>query len=138
MARPDTTTRRILRGLLGVFLVIQGINHFAFEAFFVRAMPGWAPCPQLLVQLSGIAEIALGVAVLVPRTRILAGWGIVALLWAVFPANIQMAMHPEQWPQVSATLLWARLPLQALFVVWAWACVLVVEPPRLDRSWLRR
>lgn len=129
MARPDTKIRRALRGLLGGFLVVQGINHFVLVHFFVRAMPGWLPCPTLLVYLSGIAEIVLGVAVFVPRTRTLAGWGIVALLFAVFPANIEMALHSEKWPQIPEAVLWARLPVQGLFILWAWACVLAVEVP---------
>ncbi|MEM9456524.1 MAG: DoxX family protein [Myxococcota bacterium] len=129
MTRTDTTTRRVLRGLLGVFLVLQGINHFVLVDFFVRAMPCWLPCPLLLVYLSGIAEIVLGIAVFVPRARRIAGWGILALLWAVFPANIEMAAHPEKWPQISQTVLWARLPVQAVFMLWAWVSVVAVEVP---------
>lgn len=138
MFRADTRIRRVLRGLLGVFLVLQGINHFVLDGFFVRAIPSWLPWPMFLVYLSGIAEIGLGVAVLIPRIRILAGWGIVALLIAVFPANIEMALHPEQWPEVSPAILWARLPFQALFVYWVWACVLVVVPPEVVGSRSRR
>jgi uncharacterized membrane protein len=124
MRRPNTRIRRVFRGLLGLCLVGQGINHFVLEDFFVQAMPSWLPWPVQLVQLSGVAEIILGIAVFVPRARRLAGWGIVALLLAVFPANIEMALHPERWPQVSEAALWVRLPFQAVFLYWVWACVL--------------
>lgn len=133
MNEPDTKIRRFFRGLLGVLLVAQGINHFVLDDFFVRAMPPWLPAPLMLVYVSGVAEVVLGVAVLVPRTRRLAAWGIVALLFAVFPANIQMALHPEQWPEVSAAMLWARLPFQAVFVYWVWACALRVKPPTAEQ-----
>lgn len=104
-----------------VLYVAAGINHFWHPATYVQIMPRWAPAPGLLVQLSGIAEIALGV-LLVPRaTRRLAAWGLVALLLAVFPANIQMALdwhrtgHPLEW------IAWLRLPLQIPLLLWAYA-----------------
>jgi uncharacterized membrane protein len=128
--RADTKTRRFFRGLLGVALVLQGINHFVLDAEMARWIPAWLPAPLLLVHLSGIAEIVLGLGLFVPRMRRLVGWGIVALLVAVFPANIEMARHPELLPQVPEILFWIRLPLQLLFVWWVWACAIAVTPPQ--------
>jgi uncharacterized membrane protein len=85
------------------------------------------------VHLSGIAEIVLGLALFVPRLRWLAGWGVVALLIAVFPANIEMARRPELLPEVPAILFWVRLPLQLLFVWWVWACAIAVAPANAVR-----
>jgi uncharacterized membrane protein len=128
--RADTKIRRFFRYLLGVVLVAQGLNHFVHDAEMAQWIPSWLPAPLLMVHLSGIAEIVLGLALFVPRVRRLTGWGIVALLIAVFPANIEMALHPELLPQVPAVLFWIRLPLQLLFVWWVWACVLAVAPAR--------
>lgn len=125
----DTKTRRFFRGLLGLVLVLQGINHFVLDAEMARWIPAWLPAPLLLVHLSGIAEIVLGLGLFVPRMRRLVGWGIVALLVAVFPANIEMARHPELLPQVPEILFWIRLPLQLLFVWWVWACAIAIAPP---------
>ena len=111
--------------MLGVVLVGQGINHFIVTDVMVRMMPAALPAHRELVWLSGIAEIALGLLALRPRTRVLAGWGILALLVAVFPANINMALQAEQWPEVSAWVLWARLPFQMGFAWWAWATCIV-------------
>jgi uncharacterized membrane protein len=127
----DTKTRRFFRNLLGVVLVLQGINHFVVDEEMARWIPSWLPEPLLLVHLSGIAEIVLGLALFVPRLRRWAGWGIVALLIAVFPANIEMARRPELLPNVPEILFWLRLPLQLVFAWWVWACA--VAPAR-ERS----
>ena len=128
--RADTKIRRFFRHLLGIALVLQGINHFVLDAEMARWIPSWLPAPLLMVHLSGIAEILLGLALFVPRLRRLTGWGIVALLIAVFPANVEMALHPELLPQVPELLFWLRLPLQLLFLWWVWSCVLAVAPMR--------
>jgi uncharacterized membrane protein len=73
-----------------------------------------------LVRISGIAEIAGGVGVLLPRTRRLAGLGLIALLGAVFPANLHMARNPERFRRIPRWALYARLPLQPLMMRWAW------------------
>ena len=118
---PESKFRRAARILLGVALIGQGINHFIAVDFMVKMIPPYLPEPLLLVQLSGVAEILLGALVFVPRWRRLAGFGIVALLFAVFPANLQMALHPEQWPDLPEAALWIRLPFQLVFLYWTWA-----------------
>ena len=107
-----------LRWLLAVFFVAAGVNHFVSPAFYRPMMPGWLPWPEALLALSGVAEIVGGLAVLVPGWRRAAGWGLIALLLAVFPANLHAAIHGH--PQVGATVLWWRLPFQALFILWVW------------------
>jgi uncharacterized membrane protein len=120
----ESSVRRVARWLLVVGLVIQGVNHFIADEFLIRMIPPWLPWPAALVYVSGIAEIVLGLLAIPSRTRRWAGWGILALLVVVFPANLQMALHPEDWPNLPAWALWARLPLQPLFMLWAWAACL--------------
>lgn len=116
-----------LRWLLGVVTAVQGVNHFVMQEFFVRMMPDYLPAHVFLVQLSGVIEVALGIGMLVPRTRRLAGWGFLALLVAVFPANLEMALHPAEWPEVPEAALWGRLPFQLVFAAWAWWTCLAEE-----------
>jgi uncharacterized membrane protein len=110
--------------LLGALFIAAGANHFLHPAFYVRIVPPSLPNPALLVVISGVAEIAGGIGVLIRGTRTLAGIGLVTLLLAVFPANIYMAQHPELYRDVaSATTLDIRLPLQAVLIAWVWwAC----------------
>ena len=119
--------KRTLLVLLGVFFVCAGVSHFTQTAFFVEIVPPYLPAPLALVWASGVAEIALGALVLVPATRRLAAWGLIALLIAVFPANVHMALHhvqlahaPPWMGHPSALALWLRLPVQGLLVAWAW------------------
>lgn len=87
----------------------------------MRIVPPWLPARALLVQISGCCEILGGIGVLVPRLRKLAGIGLIALLIAVFPANIQMAAHPELYADLGgAQLFYLRLPLQLVLVAWIW------------------
>lgn len=114
--------KTVLVWLMGPLYVLAGLNHFRDPAFYLAIMPPYLPWHAALVWLSGVAEIVLGVAVLVPRVRSLAGWGLVALLIAVFPANLHMALHPELYPDVPTIGLYVRLPIQALLILWAWWC----------------
>lgn len=106
--------------LMGLAYVAAGINHFVQPDFYVGIMPPYVPWHLALVYLSGAVEIALGAAVLVPRLRRIAAWGIIALLFAIFPANLHMAMNAEAYPNVSLVGLYLRLPVQGLLVAWAW------------------
>jgi uncharacterized membrane protein len=124
---PEAPARRIALLALAVFFVAAGLNHFANEAFYLAMMPPWLPAHAELVLLSGVLEVLGGVAVLAPRLRNAAGWGLVALLVAVFPANLHMALNPELFPAFSARVLRARLPFQALFIAWAWWATRPVE-----------
>jgi len=109
-----------LKYLFAVFFVLAGLNHFKNQEFYMRMMPPYLPWHLFLVYLSGFVEIALGVLLLVPKLKRLAAWGLVGLLLAIFPANIHMAVHADQFPEFSAAMLWARLPLQAVLIAWAY------------------
>ncbi|MBV8364346.1 MAG: DoxX family membrane protein [Candidatus Eremiobacteraeota bacterium] len=111
--------------LLALFFIAAGSNHFLHEPFYVRIVPAWLPAPGLLAAISGACEILGGVGILITRTRRIAGLGLIALMVAVFPANIQMAIHPELYRDIgSQPVFVARLPLQAVLIaaVW-WACL---------------
>ena len=111
---------KIGRWVLGLFFVVTGTNHFLQTAFYVQIMPPSLPAPLRLVQISGAAEILLGALLLFERTRRWAAAGLIALLIAVYPANIHMATHPSLFPEFSPVLLWIRLPLQFVGMAWAW------------------
>ncbi len=83
-------------------------------------MPPYFPAQALLVQVSGVAEILLGGMLMFERWRRLAGWGIIALLLAIFPANVHMALHPELFPQFTKAMLMIRLPIQGILIAWAY------------------
>ena len=127
---PDNTLARLKRPLLyvmGAFYVLAGVMHFVAPKAYAQVVPPSFPRPLELVYLSGVAEIVLGLAVLVPRTRRHAAWGLVLLLIAVFPANVYMATNgvvpdgaPEFMQESSDAVLWGRLPLQGVLVLWAW------------------
>ena len=118
--------QRASRFLLGLLFVVAGLNHFRSTPLYLAIMPPALPFPLALVYLSGLAEIAGGAGVWHPRTRRAAGWGLLALLLAVFPANIYMATDNVVPPgyDIPRALLWARLPLQLVFMFWVWAATL--------------
>ncbi|MEP7064660.1 MAG: hypothetical protein ABI889_01375 [Gemmatimonadota bacterium] len=110
------------RALLALFFSIGGLMHFVAPGVYVAIVPPWLPNSKLLVLLSGVAEIMGGLGILHPATRRLAGWGLIALLVAVFPANVQM-LHLAYVSHASALwkfALWLRLPLQIPLVWWVW------------------
>ena len=116
--------RNLTLGLLGIAFMAVGITHFTNEEFFVAIMPPYLPWHRELVYISGVFEILGGAGLLIPRLRTIAGWGLIALMIAVFPANIHMAMNPDQFPDVSTTALYLRLPMQFVMIgiVW-WAAL---------------
>jgi uncharacterized membrane protein len=109
------------RNALAWFFIGAGVNHFVSPRAYEQIVP-----PQLkgrerlVVQLSGVAELAGGLGVLLPSTRRLAGVSLIALLAAVFPANLYMAGAPERFRRIPRWALFARLPLQPLMMWWAW------------------
>jgi uncharacterized membrane protein len=100
--------------------ILAGANHFIKPEFYLPMMPPYIPAHELMVILSGIAEMILGLLLLVPKVSRLAAWGLVALLIAVFPANLHMALYSEQFPDIPQMGLWIRLPLQGVMIWWAW------------------
>ena len=110
-----------------VFAAI-GVLHFALPRFFEQIMPGWVPAAgpvgrRALVLLSGACEVLGALGVLYRPTRALAGWGLILLLVAVFPANGEMLLaarrqHAAAWWQA---LMWARLPIQPVIMLWVYS-----------------
>ncbi|MHB8659714.1 MAG: DoxX family protein [Solirubrobacteraceae bacterium] len=102
-----------------------GALHFIIPKVYRRIVPPYLPAPEALVYASGAAEIAGGLALEHPRTRRIAGWWLIATLVAVFPANLHMALHPDEFGHVPGgpRALWARLPLQGAFIVWVAAAM---------------
>ena len=114
------TLKLVLKYLFGLFFVLGGLYHFINPNFYLKIMPPYLPWHGFLVSLSGLLEIALGVMLLIPRLSRIAAWGLIALLIAVFPANLHMALNPQLYPEIKPVLLWLRLPLQAVLIVWAY------------------
>lgn len=112
--------KTILKVIFALIFITAGILHFVHSETFLRIVPRVLPFPLFLVYLSGVFEIALGVALLIPRYSRFAAWGLVALLIAVFPANIYMTLNPQLFTDISPLLLYLRLPLQLVLVAWAY------------------
>jgi uncharacterized membrane protein len=110
----------ILKILFAAFFVLAGVNHFINTGFYLKIMPPFLPWHLGLVHLSGVFEIVLGALLLIPKLTRVAAWGLIALLLAVFPANIHMAVNHALYPEYSATVLWLRLPLQFVLIAWAY------------------
>ena len=128
--------RRFSCGALATFFVIAGTIHFLRPAPYLAIMPPFLPWPKTLVAVSGAAEIAGGVGVLFPWSRRVAGWWLIALLIAVFPANLQAiasGMSLGGW-RVPIWLLWLRLPFQAAFIAWVYAACVRFKPSTLIRN----
>lgn len=122
---------RTARLLLAAIFVFAGVMHFIIPASYVGIMPPWLPWHRGLVYLSGVLQIAGGVGLLIPRTRRAAGMGLVLLLVAVWPANVQMLLNARAadkavWYQA---LLWLRLPLQLVLIWWVWRASQPVRTP---------
>lgn len=123
MASADmpTLTNRPSARVLGVVFTIAGSLHFLKPATYEAIMPAYLPAHRELVLLSGAAEVAGGIAALFPRLHPFARWWLIALLVAVFPANLHMALNPDEikgLPDIPTWTLWLRLPGQVAFIVW--------------------
>ncbi len=131
MSAAATTARTIVRWVLALFFVAAGANHFRSPAIYLGMMPAWLPWPEAMNAISGAAEIAGGLGLVWPANagwpvapgwaRRAAGWGLIALLIAVFPANVHVALQGKMpGTPFSPTVLWARLPFQAVFIAAVW------------------
>lgn len=108
------------RRLLAIFFIGGGVNHFVIPRTYESIVPPGFGDPKQLVAISGVAEVAGGLGMLLKRTRGSAGLGLLALLAAVFPANLYMARNPERFAKIPRAALYARLPLQPLMMWWVW------------------
>jgi uncharacterized membrane protein len=116
VSRRPTRSQR----LIGLIFIGAGVNHFVLPRPYRQIVPPSLGDPARLVAISGVAEIAGGAGVLLPGTRRLAGLGLIALLVAVFPANVYMARNPARFERIPGWALYARLPLQPLMMWWVW------------------
>jgi uncharacterized membrane protein len=119
-----STVQKIFLVLAAIFYVGAGILHFRSPEFYLRIIPPYVPWHVAMVQVSGACEILGGLGLLIPQTRRAAAWGLVALLIAVFPANLYMATNPIQAGAASMApmLRWGRLPIQVLLIWWLLWC----------------
>lgn len=119
-----STVQKIGLVLAAVFYVGAGILHFLRPEFYLRIMPPYIPWHAAMVEVSGVCEILGGLGLLIPTTRRAAAWGLVALLIAVFPANLYMATNPIETGAASMApiLRWGRLPVQLLLIWWVLWC----------------
>ena len=117
---------RLSRAALAAFFTFTGVMHFLRPRFFEAIVPPSIEGQKKeAVAISGAAEVAGAALVLAPASRRLGRWWLLALLLAVFPANIHMAVNPDQIKGLDMRkfprwALWARLPLQPLAMVWVW------------------
>ena len=117
--------KRPLLYVMGPLYVVAGVLHFVAPELYVQIIPPMLPAPLALVYLSGVAEIAVGIGVLIPRTRRYAAWATIALLIAIFPANVYMATSMIVVDGIggsdpSPLIRWGRLPLQGVLILWAY------------------
>jgi uncharacterized membrane protein len=117
--------KRPLLYVMGPLYVVAGVLHFVVPDLYAQIIPPFLPAPLALVYLSGVAEIAVGIGVLIPRTRRYAAWATIALLIAIFPANVYMATSMVAVDGISGgdpspLIRWARLPLQGVLILWAY------------------
>ena len=114
--------RRVSRVLLAALFIAAGANHFISPDPYLRIIPPGFPAPKALVFISGIAEVTGGLGLLLRVSRKAAAIGLIALLVAVFPANVYAAFHGMQiGPHaIPSWLLWLRLPLQPLLIAWVY------------------
>ncbi|MES2658341.1 MAG: hypothetical protein V4689_06970 [Verrucomicrobiota bacterium] len=118
--------QKISIGILAAFFTVAGANHFISPGTYLPMMPDYLPWHLTLVYASGMAEMAGGIGICFSKWRRLAGWGLIALLIAIFPANVHMLTHqvPLNGKNIPEWILWARLPLQAVMIAWVYlSCV---------------
>jgi uncharacterized membrane protein len=128
------TVKTALKYLMAILYILAGINHFVKTGFYLSIMPAYLPWHLALVYISGVIEFVLGAMLLLPKFSRLAAWGVIALLIAVFPANINMAVNPQLFPDIKLLFLYLRLPLQGVLIVWAYWYTKPVEDSRLKKS----
>ena len=115
---------------VAILFIGAGILHFVHPMRYAGVVPYMLPHPLGLVYISGLAEVAGGAGVLIPKVRVLAGRGLILLLIAVFPANVQMLVsaRAEHAPHWFEAILWLRLPVQGLLIAWVWRATLYQSP----------
>ena len=129
---PEGIWKKIVLIGLAAFFINVGIDHFVHSEFYLSIMPPAFPLHIEAVYISGVFEILGGIGVLIPKFRRFSGWGLVALLIAVYPANIYMAISPDTFPDIPVSALYFRLVLQFIFFYWAYS----VTRPSFNPSYI--
>jgi uncharacterized membrane protein len=108
--------------LIAAIFMTSGVLHLVKPSWHMGIMPPWVPAPLAVVLISGVFEILGAAGVLIPMTRVVAGWGLIMLLVAVFPANVQMLLNAraEHAAPVWQLALMVRLPLQPALIYWVY------------------
>lgn len=107
--------------LMSILYILAGFNHFRNPKMYIRIIPSYFQNPNLINKLSGIAEIVLGIGLLIPITSKFSAWGIIALLIAIFPSNLYMLQNEKASFGLPKWLLILRLPLQLILIYWAYS-----------------
>lgn len=106
--------------VMALLYVLAGINHFRNPTFYIRIIPPFFSNPVLLNQISGLAEVILGLLLIIPWFTPLAAWGIIIFLMGVFPSNLYMAFNKKAGQRIPKWLLYLRLPMQFALIAWAY------------------
>jgi uncharacterized membrane protein len=133
MTTPRSYGKLAGKWLFGILFILAGANHFRSPDMYMKIMPPYLPFHRPLVLMSGVFEIALGALLLVPQVSWLAAWGLIALLIAIFPANIYLYQHQEILPGPPLFHL-LRLPLQGVLIWWAWIYTKREPKPEASRD----
>lgn len=113
--------------LMALLYILAGINHFRVPKLYIRIIPPFLPYPKLINTLSGAVEILLGMLLCVPVISPYAALGIIALLIAVFPANLFMYLSADANLGFPKWLLLMRLPLQIILIIWAYEYTIFIK-----------
>lgn len=105
--------------LMAILYILAGFNHFRNPGMYIKIIPPFFKSPKLINVVSGIAEIVLGILLMFSLTTQYAAWGIIALLIAIFPANLYMFQNKKASFNLPKWILFVRLPLQLVLIIWA-------------------
>lgn len=117
---PSSWVHLVLLIALSLLFINIGIDHFVNPDFYRNIMPAYLPMHTEAIYISGFFEILGGVAILFPKLRSMAGWGLVLLLIVVFPVNIHMAVNPNLFSDIPLSFLYIRLVLQFIIIYWTY------------------
>lgn len=106
--------------LMAVIYILAGLNHFRMPRLYIKMIPPSLPSPKVLNAISGIAELAFGILLCIPAVSAWSAWGIIALLIAIFPANVYMYTNEKAALGLPKWVRLIRLPLQLVLIAWAY------------------
>ena len=127
MFRMEKMFKSISVFIMSFFYIMIGLSHFKNPEWYIQIIPPVLPMKLELVYLSGIFEIILGLLLFFKKTRPLAGWGLIILLMAVYPANIYLAITNGEAMETSSLIAWGRLPIQFIFISLAYWYIEIEE-----------